>query len=302
MRPQSKPTPLILLLHRLASTVFLRPVILLLPMSHPLPPLTLVDAHVHLHRCFAVETVLSAALRNFAAIAQRLGQAQFFGCLLLTEMAGETWFLKHHAAVHNRGETVTLGDWTLAPTAERQTLLAIHSSGTSLGLFAGRQIITQEKLEVLALMTAELFPDGRSLSATVAAIAAAQGLPVLPWGVGKWIGARGRLVANYLQTDGTPPVYLGDNGGRPLGWSRPQNFQLATRQNLPILSGTDPLPIPSEANRPGSFGFSLPVAIDHTYPAAALCEAIRTSPSALKAYGPLEMPWRFVRNQVALRL
>lgn len=266
-------------------------------------PFTLVDAHVHLHKCFPVDRVLTEANKNFSQVAGRLagGANDFFGCLLLTEMQGESWFIDTRVRLE-QSESIRLGSWTLRATEERETLLATHVSGQTLGLFAGRQVVTEERLEVLALLTSETFPDGKPLLETINAIAATGGLPVLPWGVGKWIGQRGTLIDDLLQQESIPILCLGDNSGRPLGWRRPQRFALADQKGLPVLPGTDPLPIPTEVSRPGSFGFSFPGSLDMAHPAASLKSKLKSSPNSIKPFGRLESPWRFVSNQVILRL
>lgn len=267
-------------------------------------PLVLVDAHVHLHPCFQVDQVLSNALDNFSQTAADLGSADnFVPCMLLTEMRNEDWFTRHYALVHHRaGDTSVGGGWRLLPTDETCSLLAVHESGETIVLVAGRQVVTRERLEVLALLTAKTFADGQSLTDTVNAIAEAGGIPVLPWGVGKWLGHRGQLVAQLLQGQTDATVYLGDNSGRPLGWPRPKNFALADQQRLPILPGTDPLPMASEASRIGRFGFALYGALDPQRPGRFIAEQLGASSPVLKAYGSLEAPLRFVKNQLALRL
>jgi len=261
--------------------------------------LILIDAHVHLHQCFQVGQVFSAAAKNFSTYASQLGGRDYVGCLLLTEMAGEEWFLTQKNLSHSHTALTIEDDWTLKPTAEEVSLLAVHASGKQLVIVAGRQIITKEKLEVLALVTPQLFPDGLSLKETFEAITAARGIPVLPWGVGKWIGQRGRIVTEFLQEN---KVFLGDNSGRPLGWRHPYNFEVAESLKVPILPGTDPLPLTSEASRVGRFGLQLCGDFNLNCPGGTLYEMLHTLSPPLKTYGKLETPWKFLKNQLALRI
>ncbi|MDB9526588.1 hypothetical protein PN498_11350 [Oscillatoria sp. CS-180] len=268
-----------------------------------LEPLILLDTHVHLHQCFDVGQVLSKAAENFSARAAQLGCAEnFLAFLCLTEMAGENWFSRQFEAVHQQSKPISIDrNWSLKPTSEPFSLLAVHPNGIELVLFAGRQIVTQERLEVLALLTDKTFPDGQPLTQTVHAIATEKGIPVLPWGVGKWIGKRGKLVADFLQANDAPKVFLGDNSGRPLGWRRPVQFSVAEQKGIPILPGTDPLPLPSEGSRVGSFGLQLSGSVDQDRPAASVMSRLQSlSPPSL-TYGNLETPWRFIKNQIALR-
>lgn len=51
---------------------------------------------------------------------------------------------------------------------------------------AGRQIVTAEKLEVLALGTDLDIDDGRPIREVLSLVTENGGLPVIPWGAGKW--------------------------------------------------------------------------------------------------------------------
>jgi len=69
-----------------------------------------------------------------------------------------------------------------------------------------------------------------------------------------------------------------------------------------VLPGSDPLPLPAEIARPGSFGFVAGTGLDPERPFAALkawLEARTTSPAP---YGRPLAPWTVVRRQLALRL
>lgn len=265
--------------------------------------LLLLDAHVHLHHCFDVEQVLSKALENFSERAAQLGHTNAFSSFLcLTEMSGENWFLQQRDALRNSSEGLPIGkNWSLKLTDESISLVATHMTGAKLCLFAGRQIVTHERLEVLALLTDQLFEDGQPLAETIDKITDAHGLPVLPWGFGKWIGRRGKRVADFLQMNDVPKVFLGDNSGRPLGWRRPPYFLMAENKGAAILPGTDPLPMPGEERRVGSFGLQLLGGVNWETPGVSILEKLQGSHVSAIAYGQLENPWCFLKNQVALR-
>ncbi len=264
----------------------------------------LLDSHVHLHQCFEVEQVFSSASKNFAEQAAKMGKSHYLPCLLLTEMQGEDWFADHQELVKkNQGELLLEAGWTLKSTSEASSLWAIHSeTNTKLALLAGRQIITKENLEVLALITSFPFPDGLSLPETVDMVITHRGLPVLPWGVGKWFGKRGKLAYEYLQKSSNLKIFIGDNSGRPIGWPKPKIFDFAEKALVPILPGTDALPISSQYSRAGSFGLSLVGKADQNYPAKTIYEVLFSLSSMPERFGTLENPLRFLRNQIFLRL
>ncbi len=48
-----------------------------------------------------------------------------------------------------------------------------------------------DNLEVLALGTNEVFEEGRPIKEIIQTIGNSETIPVVPWGAGKWIGAKG---------------------------------------------------------------------------------------------------------------
>lgn len=258
----------------------------------------LIDSHVHIYDCFDIDTFLASAWQNFSTQASQVGaQATFTAVLLLTESKQHNWFQTLSDTV---GETLSpASPWTVLATAEPYSLKAVDHQGRTIYLIAGRQIVTAEKLEVLALICDRTFPDGRSTEATIADIQAAGGIAVLPWGMGKWVGERGQLVTRLLHQKHLSPLFLGDNSGRPGFWAKPSYFAQAEQ---PILLGTDPLPLKAEAHRPGKFGLMLVGILNENEPGKSLRTQLLNPAVHWQPYGHLENPWQFVRNQTAIRL
>jgi hypothetical protein len=124
---------------------------------------------------------------------------------------------------------------------------------------------------------------------------------VLPWGVGKWLGARGTVVARVLADPKWRRVFLGDNGNRLELGPEPAQFKLARRAGRAVLPGSDPLPLPGEEVRVGAYGFAVDVALDPLRPAAALLARLANG-SPYVVFGRREPLTRFVGNQLALKL
>ena len=168
-------------------------------------------------------------------------------------------------------------------------------------IIPGRQIVTAERLEVLALGCSREFPDGQPIRKVLDAVADSNATAVIPWGFGKWWGPRGRTLLDILLSNFAPPFFLGDNGGR-LGLGRgPALFAEAEARGVFVLPGSDPLPFPSEAQRLGSYGFVLPAWEESSRPVDALRASLRRLSASPRVFGNLTPVLRFCRMQLAMQ-
>jgi hypothetical protein len=262
--------------------------------------MVLVDGHVHIHDCFSVPRVFDAAAANFAAAAQALSSRRGYDAVLcLTESDKEHFVDGVRTRRLGRVWRGRHGFWEVEPSSEPETFVA-RCGNTRLRVIAGRQLVTRERLEVLALGTTAPLPDGEPMEATLAAVRRAGAAAVLPWGVGKWLGSRGAVVARVLADPACRDVFLGDNGNRLEVGPEPPHLRAARRAGRSVLPGSDPLPLPGEEARVGSYGFAADVALDPSRPAAALLALLRSG-APFAAFGRRERLIRFVGNQLALR-
>lgn len=246
-----------------------------------------IDGHVHLREPKHDADALHAAARNFArwsAVPSRVG------VLMLAEAAGEDAFSRL------RSGTGPSGRLPRRATSEPESLW-FEVTGWRLLVVAGRQIVTQEGLEVLALATRQPFRDGMPLNDVLAEVRSADAVAVLPWGCGKWLGARGRLVAQALLDEGEGRLLLGDNGNRPRVWHEPR-----LSRGRSVVRGTDPLPLPGQWQQVGRFGSIVPLMPGVDRPAADLRRALRDRAVVLRPFGPHERFSRFLLGQARLRL
>ena len=255
-----------------------------------------VDAHVHIHPCYSPDELLSNAYANLsAAQGNRVPPESRALFLLMTECAGDDYF----GAL--RAQKLPLHHWTTVATEEENSVLAV-SAERQLFIVAGRQIACREGLEVLVLGTTLRLPDGLSIR-EVLAETASWGVPrVIPWGPGKWLFKRGRLLNKLVEEFRRPTLFLGDEGGRPVFWGYPQHFERAARLGVRDLPGTDPLPFPHDVTKVGRMGFRMRIALDRARPAASLLDALRQPSTMPERFAVLESPLRFVRNQIGMQL
>lgn len=259
-----------------------------------------VDAHVHIHQCFDIQRFCDAAAKNFSFQASRSGTAAISRYVLcLTETAGTNMFSR---LAEQSGDSESAGGrWVFVPGGVRASILASHPSLGQMEIVAGRQIVTAERLEILGLGLVGDPTDGKPIVDVVNLVLESGAVPVLPWGFGKWLGARGHVVRDLIDKFHDKSLYLGDNSGRPELMRDPAEFALARRLGMRVLPGSDPLPFSSEYDKAGSFGFYVDDFADREGVWTGLRTMLQKGEGNLHSYGSLESPFRFVRNQVAMQ-
>lgn len=267
----------------------------------------LVDSHVHIHSCYQLDDLLDGALANFARArrADRRDGADAqepYGCLMLTETRHDRVF----AALAEGDAAWRPRRWSVRATGDAAALVCTSPQGASVLLFAGSQIVTSERLEVLALAAGKRYPDGESLAATLAMLARDDVPAVIPWGFGKWLMKRRQVLLDAINNSRPADLFLGDNGGRPrLTW-QPAVLRDAERRGFRVLPGTDPFPFRSQQRKAGSYGFILPGWAVDEHPAKqirARLQALRASPDAYGSRaGLIEFAWLQVAINIKNRL
>lgn len=171
-----------------------------------------------------------------------------------------------------------------------------------LWVYRGSQIVTKENIEVLVFGDNLNSPEPKTvaLSEYLASMVDSH-MAILPWGVGKWFGERGKLIERCLQAYVGQPLFLGDNSSRPECWRNISAFELADKLSTKILPGTDPLPLSNQEQIVGTSGVTL-----------GLSETIPPSPAKLglklldmpdgQTYRLAESALGCLKNQIKLRL
>ena len=242
----------------------------------------LIDGHVHVQACFNEERFLSAAFANLSQTGEGMPT------LLLAEMPGVEVFDRWKSG---------LAPWPATPTKESTSLVL----DDRILVIAGRQIVTRENLEVLALCCNAQFEERAAFITTIEQVIAAGALCVLPWGVGKWTGNRAKLIQSVLESSLARLICLGDNGNRLAGSPVPRLLRAGSKRGMKIIAGSDPLPLVSHETRGGSYGTLFEANVGFETPAADLIGALRTMPEGLKTFGNLTGLACFGRSQFAMQ-
>ncbi len=261
-----------------------------------------IDAHVHFYDCYSLPEFFNSARDNFTHAAVKLGLGdQFQSVLLLTEGGDANLF--QQLREKSIDETAVDG-WRIRETGEPDSVIASSATGFDIIVIAGRQIVTIERMEVLAVCTDALFEDGQKITDAIDAVIRAGGIAILPWGFGKWMGRRKRIIDRLLKKQDGRLYHLGDNSGRTWTGPEPAQFRNARSSGKLVLRGTDPLPFRGEEKRVGKFGFHLrgPSPWMDLGPAASVRQMLTASQSLPVPYGKLERPVTFIRHQLKMQI
>ena len=257
-----------------------------------LRPMMPVDGHVHFHSLKRVVSTLDAAAANFQVLGQR--DSGLLGMLLLTQSSQERVF-------EVLREQRSCGHWTVrASSGESESLFTEHE-GRRISVVCGRQIRCKSGLEVTALGTTMVFPDGLTFEEAIREVQASGALVSLPWGFGKWLGARGRIVRDSLQRHPPGSLAICDNGSRLRALGPPALVRECDALGYLILPGTDPFPIGVDYLRAGSFGF-LAAEPDERAPWKSLSGWLKSVEGSPRAYGAAVGPLKFLVNNIGIQI
>jgi hypothetical protein len=219
------------------------------------------DTHVHLYSCYDLAAAFAGLGRRLADLAPG---AVRVACL--TERAECHFFRDLRQGKLDRARIG--GDVT--PLVEPGALTVGANGDSRLFLLAGRQSVTAERIEVLALAADMDVPDGLPAEDAIGRIRDAGGVPVIGWALGKWAFARGRVVAALLEKNKPGTVLVGDTSMRPALWPEPGLMRAAREVGYGVLAGSDPLPFAGEERRMGCYASLLEGDFDPERPVASL--------------------------------
>lgn len=256
------------------------------------------DGHVHLHSIFDREMVLDQALRNFSVASGEMSTRGIDRVLLFADPQGNRSLERFFDLASDAPD----GRWRVTESAEPISARAMKSCGESVILISGSQVQTSEGLEILALACS--FDNQPSLSAsdTIGAVAAAGGIPVLPWGFGKWMFKRRQSVLGILEALEPSSYFLGMTEKRPERWHHDRLWAHAAQMGVRNLQGTDPFPMIHQANIVGTFGSFLEATLDPDRPAQNLRELLLSPQTQPTAYGSGCTLRGFLTTQISIRL
>lgn len=221
------------------------------------------DTHVHLYPAYDVAVAITCAYNQLVSLARHHGKVDV--ALLLTERYDCT-FYRDLTSGRNRLPP----GFTYTPGEEPGSLVVENASASiRLWLFAGRQVVTGDGIEVLALLTEAEFFDRLDTRETVARIREAGGIPVLSWAPGKWFGRRGNMIRTLIDQNGEDVLAIGDTSMRPCCWPTPCLMRRGRELGIPVIAGSDPLPFAGDEVSAGRYAIRSD-AFDSLHPVSSL--------------------------------
>lgn len=198
------------------------------------------DGHIHIYPSFDLESLIINGHRKLLSF----GEAKSY-LFFAVEPNGQLEF-------DNIVRRVS-GNISVSPMEDSAILKLSTPHGNNLYIVAGRQIVTKERLEFLALFCKRNIPDGLSVEELVAAVKKSRGILVLNWAPGKWMFKRAKIVKEILTKYTPMDLIICDTALRFS--AEPKLMQAARAKGFKIIAGSDPFPLPDEESRVGQYGF-----------------------------------------------
>lgn len=268
--------------------------------GNPTPKTWFVDGHAHLYPWFSRDRAFNLAQANFERICRTAPiPIDTPKVLALADPADFDSGSDLMALTQENG----VSEWRVRPSRDGTGFVAARKrDGATLFLVLGSQVRTAEGLEVLSLASLEVFQDGKPLEECVAEVRRRTGFAVLPWGVGKWTFSRGHRVEILLKQEGGPGLLVGDNSGRLDRIRRPRLLHLAEDLGIPVLPGSDPLPLAGQERKLGQYGFLLQGGFDPDAPGDSLRNALKNLRSQPRSIGHRDGLVPFLLSQVRMQV
>jgi len=200
------------------------------------------DTHLHLYPCYNLQqsiNILRSNLTGFGSDSLYFGfLAERFDCHYFRDLkAKDNDIFDSAAKIEDFGEALMLSE----------------QGHEDIFLFAGRQVVTKERLEILALTTDMEIPDGLPVEDVVDIVNRAGAIAVLSWAPGKWLGERGKKVGWLLDNCSPDELLLGDTTLRPWCWFEPLLMKKGLKAGYSVVAGSDPLPFVGEEAMMGKY-------------------------------------------------
>jgi len=258
----------------------------------------IIDGHVHIYDCYDLDRFFDATIENLdkAYLSKCPGDYNAHRVIFLTESKKNDYF----SMFKRKGRFSDKSEYTFADTEEDSSLVLLKNNQPLCYLFAGRQIVTKEKLEVLSIASTLKIEDGLPIEEVIKKIFDNNGIAVLAWGVGKWFFKRGDIIRDIIKKYHSANLFIGDSGSRPSLWPKPQLYKIAESYNMKILLGSDPFPFPEEQSRVGECGILIDGSFNINTPVNSVLDILLSFKAKVSPLGTRDNIFRFFKRQIRM--
>ncbi|NQU39514.1 MAG: hypothetical protein HQ523_06145 [Lentisphaerae bacterium] len=235
-----------------------------------------VDTHVHLYPGYDLAEGLPAVAARLRSLAPGAVPA-----VCLTERTGQHVF---QALAEGRVSVGTSMEMTLVEGGSGSAVCLRDEVGPFY-ILPGRQMVTAERLEILALGRDLALADGARAESMIQTILKTEAIPVLTWAFGKWWFGRSHQVRALVARFAPEELWLGDTTMRPREWPRGTIMRGAIANGRRVLAGSDPLPSPAEFALAGRYATLLNGALNPNDPVASILQGFRGLPPGGRTVG-----------------
>jgi hypothetical protein len=260
----------------------------------------MVDGHVHIYDCYNLETFFNTAVKNLEHFydTSYSNGSPYERILLLTEGKNNNFF----SQFKEKGTFPNDSGYHFLNTKEEVSIILAKENKRLCYLLKGRQIVTKENLEVLAIGSGQTIEDGIPIETVLERIMDKEEMAVLAWGFGKWLFGRSKIIKRIIKNYNSPDLLVGDNSARPTFWPIPRLFKRARALNISIINGSDPLPFAGEETKVGSYGFSVEGDFNENEPAKSLRDILVSPGLTIGFFGRRDNTISFFRRQSKIYL
>ena len=225
----------------------------------------ILDTHVHIYPVYDRRLAFESAITNARRI---MSQAATQACpliLLLTERSSENFF---QSLIADSLNEPAFG-YKLEVLEEGLLLKIIREDGTLIYISAGRQFVSSEGLEVLALCSNRIL-EKAPFEDLIDQIISNGSIAVLPWSPGKWLFRRGAFLKEFFNKSDCDRVRIGDISMRPNFLWHSRLMKKALNRGCQLLAGSDPLPLSGEEKSIANYVMFSELSIEDSSPIASL--------------------------------
>ena len=268
----------------------------------------MIDGHVHIYDCYDLEKFFNTAVKNLNYFYHSLysNGSPFSNILLLTEGKTIDFFsqFKKWAASPPGKNGAFPGNsrYRFLETKEDISVILAKGNEPQCYILRGRQIVTEENLEVLAVASSQTIEDGLPAETVIERIIENHEIAVLAWGVGKWFLKRGKIIRGLIEKYRSLYLLMGDNSARPGFWPAPALFKQAGKLDIPLINGSDPLPFKDDVTKVGSYGFSVEDDFNPHEPARSLRDILISTGTKIDLFGQRDSAVSFFKRQSKIYL